>query len=157
MNKINYVLVYEKFGKHYAMAIQNSTSNNQLSFLDSLRHDSFKGELKIVQVCKSGIEALKLAESWNESYKANGTMLDMVNEAILEILGVEENNYKERQDYYDNVVKDYKALRQELLDKHFKGFKIYFRQDYGIYCSGEIIGEKNDLVAISGETFIQRG
>lgn len=75
MNKINYVLVYEKFGKHYAMAIQNSTSNNQLSFLDDLRHDSFKGELKIVQVCKSSIEALKLAECWNESYKRNGTYL----------------------------------------------------------------------------------
>ena len=78
---INYLLSYDKNGKHHAVFIQSSENTNQWAFLQAWAHHSDLGDLVIAHICKSKKQALELLKSWNDTYILNGTFNDYLHTA----------------------------------------------------------------------------
>ncbi len=71
MEKYHYIIVTETVnGKSYSYADKIKGGDNLL-FLTKHRPN-----ISGINLCSTKIEAEKIAEMWNESYKVNGTLID---------------------------------------------------------------------------------
>lgn len=71
MEKYHYMVITETVnGKKYSYVCRLIGRNNLLALIKDCPN------ISKVNICSTKKEAEKIAEMWNESYKANGTLID---------------------------------------------------------------------------------